>query len=561
MAASYVRTHHGSMSSTPEMPSSAPQDRDGRPRLTPEDVAGAEGFLGIEFSAREREQMVGGLERRVGRFGRRRQFALPGDLAPAEAFDPFLGRPAPPVTRRLVAPKSPERPLPADPADIAYAPAHELSRWIRSGELTSVRLTEIYLERIARLDPRLHACITVTADLARAQAQRADDELAAGRWRGPLHGLPYGAKDLFDTDGIATTWGAAPYRDRVPGANAVVVERLERAGAVLLAKTSLGALAYGDLWFAERTRNPWNLEQGSSGSSAGSAAGVAAGLFAFALGTETYGSIVSPAMRCGATGLRPTFGRVPRTGTMALCWSLDKIGPLCRSVQDTAWVLDAIAGAHSGDPLSRDMPLTWDGKRPLDELTVGYSPDWFEGLGPVDDDEEAGVAGGDLACLEALRDLGVRLVEVELPQLPVDPLLTLLEVEAAAAFEELTRSGRDDELRWQDDAAWPNTFRGAWTVPAPEFVQAQRLRRAVCEAYAAAIAGVDLLISPSFAANLLLITNFTGHPCLCLRSGLQGGRTTGTTLWGQLAGEGDLLRVGTALEARLGVAQLRPDLD
>lgn len=554
------------MSSASEKPFPGSQEGDGRPRLTPADVARAEGFLGIAFTDPEREQMLGDLGRRVGRFERRRRAELPNPLAPAEVFDPFLGKPTPPVVRRLEAPESTPRPLPEDPADIAFAPAFELSGWIRSGELTSVRLTEIYLERIERLDPKLYACITVTADLALAQAERADAELAAGRWRGPLHGLPYGAKDLFDTAGIATTWGAEPFRDRVPAGTAAVVERLEQAGAVLIAKTSLGALAYGDLWFDQRTRNPWNLEQGSSGSSAGSASGVAAGLFAFALGTETYGSIVSPSMRCGATGLRPTFGRVPRSGAMALCWSLDKVGPICRSVQDTAWVLAAIEGAHAGDPMSRDLPLTWDGRRPLEELTVGYSPDWFEGLGLLDgEDDEAGVANGavangDRACLEALRDLGVKLVEVELPDLPLDPLLTLLEVEAASAFEDLTRSNRDDLLTWQDDAAWPNTFRSAWTIPAPEFLQAQRLRRKLCEAYAAATADVDLLISPSFAANLLLITNFTGHPCLCLRSAIHNGRPTGTTLWGQLAGEGDLLRVGTALEARLGVARLRPDL-
>lgn len=548
------------MSSASEKPRPGAQEGDEGPRLTPADVARAEGFLGITFSATEREQMLGDLGRRVGRFERRRRAELPNALAPAEVFDPYLGRPAPPVVRRLEAPATAARPLPADPADIAFAPAYELSRWIRSGELSSLQLTEIYLERIERLDPQLHACITVTAELARAQARRADAELAAGRWRGPLHGLPYGAKDLFDTAGIATTWGAEPYRERVPEGTAIVVERLEQAGAVLIAKTSLGALAYGDLWFDQRTRNPWNLEQGSSGSSAGSASGVAAGLFAFALGTETYGSIVSPSMRCGTTGLRPTFGRVPRSGAMALCWSLDKVGPICRSVQDTAWVLAAIEGAHAGDSMSRDLPLTWDGQRPLEELTVGYSPDWFEGFGSSAGEDAQANANGDLACLEALREMGVKLVEVQLPDLPLDPLLTLLEVEAASAFEELTRSNRDDLLTWQDDAAWPNTFRSAWTIPAPEFLQAQRLRRRVCEAYAAATADVDLLISPSFAANLLLITNFTGHPCLCLRSAVQNGAPSGTTLWGQLAGEGDLLRVGTALEARLGVARLRPDL-
>lgn len=538
------------------------QEANEQSRLGPEDVARAEQFLGIAFSPPEREQMLGELRRRPGRFERRRGARLPNALAPAEVFDPYLGRPIPPVERRMETGESPARPCPSDPADIAFASVRELGVWLRRGELTSQRLTEIYLERIERLDPHLRACITVTADLAMAQARRADELLKAGRWSSPVHGIPYGAKDLFDTAEIPTTWGAEPYRDRVPTDNAVVVDRLEAAGAVLIAKTSLGALAYGDLWFDQRTRNPWNLEQGSSGSSAGSASGVAAGLFGFALGTETYGSIVSPSMRCGATGLRPTFGRVPRTGAMALCWSLDKVGPICRSVEDTGLVLSAIAGADSGDPMSREMPLVWKGTQSLSELTVGYSPEWFEGSDQLEgDDDEDGVANGDRACLEGLRELGVKLVEVRLPDLPLDPLLTLLEVEAAAAFEDLTRSGEDDQLTWQADAAWPNTFRAAWTIPAPEFVQAQRLRRRLCEEFEAAISGVDLLISPSFAANLLLITNFTGHPCLCLRSGIQNGRPTGTTLWGRLAGEGPLLRVGTALDEHLGVASLRPDLD
>jgi len=392
--------------------------------------------------------------------------------------------------------------------------------------------------------------ITLTEDLALAQARRADAEIRAGHYRGPLHGLPWGAKDLFDTKGIKTTWGAMPYKDRVPESDAEVVRRLDQAGAVLVAKTTLGALAYGDIWFGGKTRNPWDLEQGSSGSSAGSASGTASGLFAFSLGTETLGSIVSPSMRCGATGLRPTFGRVPRTGAMALCWSLDKVGTICRTVEDTALVLNAIHGSDEGDPSSVDEPLAFDANAPLDEIRVGIVPAWFDGRGANEIDRSA---------LAALRNIGVQIVEIEMPKMDPSPLLTILNVEAASAFEELTLSGRDDELVWQEPQAWPNSFRKAWFTPAIELVQAERIRRDVCNAMAGVFEGVDAIFGPSYAGGMLLITNNTGHPSITLRAGINArGRPHGVTLWGGLFDEGTIARIGMALEAELGVWDKRP---
>ena len=517
------------------------------------DIEAAERIAGIPFTAEERDLMVRSLARSRARFaGRPRD--LENGLAPATSFDPWLGA-GPPPGAYAAAPApgaaAAGTAVPSD-ADLAFAPAWELSRLVHGGVVSSEKLVQLSLERIAALDDRLLACISVPAEAALAAARRADAELAAGKSRGPLHGLPYGAKDLFDTAGLATTFGAAPYRDRVPEHDAAVVERLAAAGAVLVAKTSLGALAMGDVWFGGRTRNPWNPEQGSSGSSAGSASGVAAGLFPFALGTETYGSIVSPSVRCGVTGLRPTFGRVPRDGAMALCWSLDKVGPLTRSVRDTRLVLDAIAGPSPGDPATQAMPLEVPQDRPL---RVGVREEWFQGPRA---DPSARVA------LEALQQAeNVEVVEVELPEGPAGALMTILNVEAAAAFEELTRSGRDDELTRQDAGAWPNSFRSAWMVPAVELVQADRLRRRLSAAFEASLAAaeVDALLSPPFAGGLLLTTNFSGHPCLALRAGVAEGRPRSVVLWGRLAGEGALFRLGEQLEQALGVAGLRPELD
>lgn len=519
--------------------------------ITLQTIAEAEKLAGVTFTRGERKLILQGMAEEVQRLLARRSLDLPNGLAPAPLFDPRLpdmvfDEPQRPLVRSNDVVDT----LPQREEDIAFAPVTKLSRWIERRELSSVDLTRLYLERLKRIGPELECIITLTEDLALSQAQRADEELAAGISRGPLHGIPWGAKDLFDTAGIGTSWGAAPHRHRVPETDATVVERLDRAGAVMVAKLTLGALAYGDIWFGGKTRNPWNIEQGSSGSSAGPAAATAAGLVGFGLGTETLGSIVSPCMRCGTTGLRPTFGRVARTGAMALCWSLDKIGPIARTVEDCLLVLDAINGADIGDPSSLDMPLNFDARRSVRGLRLGYDPAWFE---------EDGATALDHRALDAARQAGLRLVRIELPDWPYQTLMTILTVEAAAAFEELTLTNRDDELLWQEPEAWPNIFRQTRLTPAIEYVQAQRFRRMVMEMMADRFADVDAIISPSFAGALLLITNCTGHPSLTIRCGLtEGGRPHGITLIGPLFDEGTLCNIGMALEGELDVWHERP---
>ena len=522
--------------------------------FTPAMVEAAERLAGISFTEEERRVIAQTMEEQAGIFAKRVKMGeLPNDLAPALVFRALPpGRSLDPVTStgdpELIVDKA--GPCPTEEDDIAFASIGELGSWIRRGDLTSERLTDIYLRRIERLNPRLHCMITVTADRARRQARTADAALAAGDDRGPLHGIPYGAKDIIDVKGIRATWGAAPFRDRVATATATVIERLDARHAVMLGKTAVGALAYGDIWFDEKCRNPWNPEQGSSGSSAGSASGTAAGLMAFALGTETYGSIVSPCVRCAATGLRPTFGRVSKAGVMSLCWSLDKIGPITRRSVDTAYVLAAIQGLDPRDPSSVGVPFASEPARSIEGLRIGWNPAWFEGTGDAD-----------RAVLEHLRTSGCRMVEVDLPALPYESLLIPLYAEAAAAFESLTREDRDDEMVWQDPQAWPNTFRRSWFIPAVEAVQSDRVRRQAMDGMAGIMDTVDALALPPFAAGLLLITNATGHPTLVLPTS-ENGRSPagGFTFIGRLFDEGTLVRLGRSVEEALIPRTLRPPL-
>ena len=535
-------------------------------------LAAAEKLLAVDYTASERALLLESLERHLDMVRARRSFQPPNELAPASVFQPWLpGRPLPSGDSTVKPSAVAATPLPASDEDIAFAPVTQLAQWLRTRALTSERLTTVYLERLRRLGPKLECVVTLTEELALRQARAADAELDQGKWRGPLHGVPWGAKDLLDTAGIPTTWGAEPYRDRIPTRDAAVVERLAAAGAVLVAKLSLGALAYGDIWHGGVTKNPWNLFEGSSGSSAGSAAATAAGLVGFAIGTETLGSIVSPSMRCGATGLRPTFGRVSRTGAMALCWSLDKIGPIARTVEDCLLVLSEIHGADAGDPASVTVPLTYDGDASVKGLRCGYVPAHFNGEGS---DEE------DRAALEPARMAGFDLVELELPELPYQALLIGLLAESAAAFEELTLSNRDDELRWQHKDAWPNGWRLARFLSAVDLVQADRLRRQLMIELGGVLDTVDVMLGPSFAGHMTLATNFTGHPSLTLRAGFaerewrtdwEGEKPDagaperalvphGVTLWGRLYDEGTLARAGRALERELGVWDRRPPL-
>ena len=526
------------------------------PPFGPDDVAGLERIAGLAFTDSERELIVRtakehfDLVQAIAKAGE-----LPNGLAPATVFRVGVpGEPERPVTTggdpRSVPADPP--PVPGDEESLAFAPVHQLAAWMRRGEISSERLVRLSLERIRRLDPRLKCVITACEDSALAEARAADRDLAAGRWRGPLHGLPYGLKDLFDTAGIRTTWGAEPWRDRVPDRDAWIVRRLRDAGAVLVAKSAVGALAYGDIWFGGTCRSPWNLERGSSGSSAGSAAGTAAGLWAFAIGTETLGSIVSPCLRCGAVGLRPTFGRVPRTGGMSLVWSMDKIGPIARSVSDTALVLAEINGFDVGDPSSVERPFHDDPGRDARGLRIGFIRK---------SSEEGERAGLHAEAIAALLDAGCELVEIEPPGVDPDPLLIPLMVEAAAAFESLTRSNRDDELSWQAPEAWPNTFRRAWLMPAINLVQADRLRRRAMETASRFFGQVDAVLSPCYADELLTLTNATGHPSLTLPVGFDAaGEPYGMSLMGRLFDEGTLLRAGRALESRVGLGGRRPRL-
>jgi Asp-tRNA(Asn)/Glu-tRNA(Gln) amidotransferase A subunit family amidase len=529
----------------------------------------AERLLGIRYTASERAQMRDNLAGQIALAVRRRAIKLPNALSPATLFDPRpRGFSFPAQAPRNIPRAAPA--LPESDDDIAFAPVGHLSAWIAGGQLSSVRLTRIYLDRIRRLAPTLFCFATVTDAVALAQAERADALLAAGTWLGPLHGIPYGAKDILDTAGITTGWGAEPFADRVPETDSEVVRRLAAAGAVLIGKTSVGALAYGDIWYGGRTRNPWNTEEGSSGSSAGSASAVAAGLVGFAIGSETLGSIVSPSARCGATGLRPTFGRVSRAGAMALCWSLDKIGPICRAVDDTALVLSAINGFDPNDDGSIDAPFGWDATRPAAGLRVGYiAADFADPL--------------DAASLGAVRALGATPIPLTLPDLPYDALRHLLFAEAAAAFEELTLEDTDDLLTRQDPGAWPNSFRKARFLSAVDHIQIDRLRRRVMLEMDALFRRVDVLLAPATRGPMTVIGNMTGHPCLTLRAGFSQLRTRempaflhgaitekdgpahnvphAITIVAPLFDEAAALTLGRALEAAFAVADRRPPLE
>lgn len=534
------------------------------------DLAATERILGLAYSEAKRRQLARSYEDTQKNLGRVRALALPNDVSPATRFDPRLpgksyGLPKPGVRGKAPIPDR----IPTSPVDIAFAPAWKQAGWLRSRQISSTELTRLYLDRIDRLAPTLENFITVTHDLALQQAARADADLARGRIRSKLHGVPYGLKDLFDVTGVRTTWGAEPYKDRAASDNAAIVDKLENAGAVLLGKTSLGALAYGDIWFGGRSRNPWNPDEGSSGSSAGSASATAAGLVGFSIGTETLGSIVSPSNRCGTTGIRPTFGRVSRHGGMSLCWSWDKVGPICRTVDDCALALEIINGYDARDWGSIDAPLGWDWQGSARGMRVGYVPAWFEG---------AAVTEVDRRALQAVRDTGAELVEVNVQSLPYDLLSTLVFIEAAAAFSELTLTNRDDELKWQEDIAWPNNWRRAHLFPAVEMVQIERLRRQTMVAFDELFGGIDALIGPLSAPGVLAATNATGHPCLVLKAGFVERPTRKITdepldangtkhrvpraiaLWSALLREDVLITLGRALEQALAVSGEHPPL-
>ncbi len=547
------------------------------PVVSPATFAEAEKLVRVEMTAADRAQAAGNwrnsmaalYERRTGP----RKVALEPTLSPGTRWDPVLpGMKAGPERNQFIRSKSDPGRLPARDEDIAFASVTQLSRWIESRQLSSERLTRIYLDRIGKFNSTLRCVITLTRDLALQQAKQADAEISAGKYRGPLHGIPWGGKDLLDTAGIATTYGAEPFRNRIPAKDSAVVKRLHEAGAVLVAKLSLGALALNDVWFGGQTMNPWLLEEGASGSSAGPGAATAAALVGFSVGSETGGSIVSPSMRCGVTGLRPTYGRVPRTGAMTLCWSLDKLGPMTRSVEDAMLVLQAITGPDAGDLDSVPSKLDFDAAASVEGLRVGYFPAWMNGRGSTEVDR---------AALETAKKLGMVPVEVSIPDWPYDSLGLILFAEAGASFEEITLDHELDQLKMQVPDAWPNSFRQARFLSAVDFVQADRLRRKVAMEMARVFTEVDLLLVPSLRDEMLTITNFTGHPSLTLRAGfvqVAQARSDwapdpqnplpkfspprrvphGVTLIGRLFDEGMVGQAGLALERSFNVIGERP---
>ncbi len=541
--------------------------------ISSRDIEAAERLMGVAYSAAERDLMRPALEAQLRHAIARRGVDMPWHLGPATKFDPRMPDFIMPATGPIVLPPV-EAELPDADAEIAFAPITAQSEWIRSKRLSCERLTRIYLARIGRFGPRLSCFALLDAAGAIGRARALDQMLSEGTWLGPLHGIPYGAKDILDTAGLETAWGAETHRGRIPTTDAAVVRRLREAGAVLLGKTTVGALAYGDIWYDGVTKNPWNLEEGSSGSSAGSGSAVAAGLVGFALGTETLGSIVCPSARCGVTGLRPTFGRVPRTGAMPLCWTLDKIGPMARSVADTVLVVGILNGPEQADPFGIDAPFGADLTRDVAGLRLGWFPNDFEASDAPDLDR---------AALGIARRLGMTLVPIARPDLPYESLLNLLHAESAASFEDLTLSDRDDELAWQDEAAWPNAFRRARFLSAVDHIQLDRFRRLVMQTMDEAMRGVDAVIGPSLTGPMLTITNYTGHPCLCLPSGLRASSTRGSgalsaigfdsggpaggtlhqvphsiCVWGGTFDEGPMLAAGQALEQAFGFGARRP---
>jgi Asp-tRNA(Asn)/Glu-tRNA(Gln) amidotransferase A subunit family amidase len=394
----------------------------------------------------------------------------------------------------------------------------------------------MYLARLKKYDPKLHCVVTLTEEIALRQARQADEEIAAGKYRGPLHGIPYGVKDLLAAKGARTTWGSVPFKEQVIDEDATVVRRLNEAGAVMLAKLSMGELAWGDVWFGGKTRNPWNIERGSSGSSAGSASATSAGLVAFSIGTETYGSIVSPSTECGTTGLRPTYGRVSRTGAMALSWSMDKIGPICRNVEDCAIVFNAIYGPDGKDATLYDVPFNYTPDVQLSSLRIGYLKSDFDSVKENREFNDAVFA--------SLRGMGASLIPVALPRYPVGDMAIILSAEAGAAFDDLTRSGKDDLLVRQIKDAWPNVFRASRFIPAVEYIQANRIRYKLIQDMARMMDSIDVYIAPPFEGDNLLLTNLTGHPCVVLPDGFtKEGMPTSITFIGKLFGEATLLAV------------------
>lgn len=558
--------------------------------ITKETIACAEEIAGLTFDETQRAAMVDGLKRQRQQVEQLHKVAIPNAVPPALTFDPLppeLGRTAPRTKQPMVRARIAVMARPQQLESLAFRTVSELASLVRQRKVTSTELTRMYLSRLRQHQPAIKAVISFTEERALRQAKAADEDIARGRYRGPLHGIPWGAKDLLAVKGYPTTWGAGPYRDQVIDEDATVVRRLDAAGAVLIAKLSLGELAQGDVWFGRgdtdagptettrkgwRTRNPWNPKSGSSGSSAGPGAATAGGLVGFAIGSETLGSISSPSTVNGVTGLRPTFGRVPRTGAMALSWSMDKLGPMCRGVEDCAFVLDAIHGADGADPAARDAAFHWNANLPLKSVRVGFVKSAFDlPERNAENRVQHLTKRFDDAALDVLRALGVTLIPVELPDMPYGAMRMILTAEAAAAFDDLTRSGRDRELVQQGPNDWANSFRVARFISATDYINANRVRTMAMRKWAELFKAVDVIVTPTSGAGFtqLIATNLTGHPAVILKSGFreanpdEGDRTlvpVSLTFLGDLYDEARLLAVARAYEQATEWRNRHPEL-
>ena len=528
--------------------------------ITVETIASAEEVAGLHFDPAERELMLDGLKQQEQRIEALHKIPLPNSVSPAIVFDPVPPgkKIPPPMNRPMVRSRSGVRAVPADIEQLAFLPVTELSELVRRSRVTSLQLTQMYLARLKKYDPVLKCVITLTEDRALEKARAADAEIKRGKYRGALHGIPWGAKDLLAVRGYKTTWGAGPFKEQVIDADATVVQRLDAAGAVLVAKLTLGELAQGDIWFGATTKNPWKVDQGSSGSSAGPASATAAGLVGFAIGSETLGSISSPSTRCGTTGLRPTFGRVPRTGAMALSWTMDKLGPICRSAEDCALVLDAIYGPDGQDNSVIPADFHWDATLSPKKLRIGYVKSAFDT--PLTDPADPkrtlhGTKKFDDAALDVFKRLGINLIPVDLPDLPYDAMRLILSAEAAAAFDELTRSDRDNLLVQQGKGDWPNSFRTSRFIPAVDYVNANRVRSIAIQKWDELMNTIDVIVTPTGAANLsqLVATNLTGHPAVIVPNGFRDdGTPVSLTFLAGLFEEAKALAVARAYQEATG---------
>jgi len=503
--------------------------------LTVADVKAAQKIMGLEFTEIEIDSMLESLNENLLDYKNLRANSLVNSISPAIDFNPIpIGFNSEIIESKLELSNYSQIKLPPNKDDLAFYSIGEISELIRTQKITSLELTKFFINRLKKYDPILKCVITLTEDLAIEQAKRADKEISEGKYRGLLHGIPYGAKDLLAVKNYKTTWGATPFKDQLIDENATVIEKLEKAGAILVAKLTMGALAWGDVWFGGKTKNPWNPEEGSSGSSAGSASATSAGLVPFAIGTETWGSIVSPATICGVSGLRPTYGRVSRAGAMSLSWSMDKIGPICRNAEDLAIVFNSIYGLDEIDQMLLDYPFNYSHKIEFENLRIGYLKSDFDNDYPFHKN--------DSLTLKTLKSLGAQLISLELPDLPVNNISFILSAEAAAAFDELTRTNADDQLIRQIKNAWPNVFRAARFIPAVEYINANRLRHVLVQEMEKIMKDVDFYVAPSWEGDNLLLTNLTGHPCVVVPNGFaDDGTPTSITFMGRLFDEGKII--------------------